>query len=412
VSRDITHDLSPDQSGSLPLGAVVEDGQRLLFDTLLDGVLLADKEGRIVDWNRGAEQLFGYRRDEILGERASVLRDPAFGAQLEADVRDTLQRKGRWEGEGPFRRADGALGVAHAVVVAQRDRSGAIIGYLGVSRDVTARRALEEQLARTRRLESVGQLAGVLAHDFNNALTVIRSYGELVRESLSDRDPLRDDMQEIISAAVRAASLTRQLLALSRRELVTPRVLDVNEVVRDMAPLLDRLAGERIELTTVLATQPARVLADRGQLEQVMMNLAVNAREAMPNGGVLAVEISERALDAATARALRAPAPGPHVVISISDNGVGMDDQVKARMFEPFFTTKAIGEGSGLGLVTVQSIVTQAGGVVRVESSTNAGTTIEVLLPRADDSLAPTAVAPAATTSPGAREPMQERADT
>jgi CheY-like chemotaxis protein len=241
---------------------------------------------------------------------------------------------------------------------------------------------VEEQLRQAQKMDAVGQLAGGVAHDFNNLLTVITSYGQFLLNALPEQDPRRSDAHQITQAAARAASLTRQLLAFSRRQVLQPQVLDLNEVIGEMQNLLRRVISEDISLVTQLENGIGAVRADRGQIEQVVMNLVVNARDAMVSGGVLAISTRLVHLDTAYARRHAGVNPGRHVVISVRDTGVGMDVQTQQRMFEPFFTTKAKGKGTGLGLSTVYGIVRQSGGHIDVRSSVGRGTTIDIILPQ------------------------------
>jgi PAS domain S-box-containing protein len=282
-------------------------------------------------------------------------------------------------------RPDGSTRTIHARGRLQRDAAGGTQRVLGSAQDVTDRVELEEQLRQSQRLEAVGQLAGGIAHDFNNLLTVITSYAALLLEDLGPSHEKRNDIQEIARAAERAATLTQQLLAFGRRQLLQPRVLDVNHTVTELERMLRRLLTADIELVTVLDPGLRPVRADPGQLEQVLMNLVVNARDAMPSGGTLTVETANVAIDGSYAgRHASAVRPGPYVRLAVSDTGHGMDDATQAHIFEPFFTTKESGKGTGLGLSTVYGIVTQSGGYVWCYSEPGRGTTFKIYLPHAD----------------------------
>ena len=252
----------------------------------------------------------------------------------------------------------------------------------GAFQDITERTRLEAQMRQSQKMEAVGQLAGGIAHDFNNVLTAIRGYAEFARRGLEDGERRRADLDAVIANADRAAGLVRQLLAFSRRQVLQPRVLDPAEVMEGIAPLLRRLLGEHIVLTTHAAPGLGRVRVDPGQLEQVIVNLAVNARDAMPGGGQLDIEFSNIDLGPRYAATHLEMAPGPYVLLAVSDTGSGMDAETRAHIFEPFFTTKEVGKGTGMGLATVYGIVKQSGGFIYVYSEPGAGTTFRTYLPR------------------------------
>jgi signal transduction histidine kinase len=303
-----------------------------------------------------------------LAERAPVRRD------IELVMRSTGERRS-------FSLTLGALGPDRVLAHAE---------------DTTERRRLEEQLRQVQKMDAVGRLAGGVAHDFNNLLTVITSYSELALLGMGDDDPHRGDVVAIRDAAFRAASLTRQLLTFSRRQVVRPAALDLNAVVDGIAPMLRRLIGAEVEIVRKAARPLGRVSADRGQVEQVLINLAVNARDAMPGGGTLTLTTADVELDEQYA-ALHPPASaGAHVMLAVSDTGHGMDETVRARVFEPFFTTKEVGQGTGLGLSTVYGIVRQSGGHIAIYSEPGHGTTVKVYLPRVTAAEAAPAELPAA----------------
>jgi signal transduction histidine kinase/CheY-like chemotaxis protein len=280
---------------------------------------------------------------------------------------------------------DGARRIWNSTRGVYRDGTGAACGVIGISRDVTELRQLEEQLRQSQKIEAVGRLASGIAHDFNNLLAIIKSYADFLVQSLAPDDSRHDDVEEIRAAADRAAALTRQLLVFSRRQEVAPAPLDLNRVVSDMERMLRPLLIHGVELRLMLepALWPAR--ADAGQMEQVLLNLAVNARDAMPEGGVLAIDTGNMVLDEHAARARGELRPGDYVSLAVRDTGIGMDEAVRAHIFEPFFTTKPLGQGTGLGLPTVWAIVQAAGGHVDITSAPGRGTTVRVLLPRARD---------------------------
>jgi two-component system, cell cycle sensor histidine kinase and response regulator CckA len=266
-----------------------------------------------------------------------------------------------------------------------RGANGGIEGVICTALDVTDRKQLEEQFRQAQKMEAIGRLAGGIAHDFNNLLMVIQGYGDLLVERMHVRDPLRKNVEQIQTAAQRATSLTRQLLAFSRKQILAPKVLDVETVVKDMEDILRRLIGEDIELEVISSPQLGQVKADRSQIEQVVMNLAINSRDAMPKGGRLLVEMANVEIGSNYSQPPSVVAPGKYVMLAVADNGHGMDRETKTHIFEPFFTTKEKGKGTGLGLATVYGIVKQSGGYIWVYSEPGMGTTFKIYLPRIDE---------------------------
>ncbi|MEZ5102563.1 MAG: PAS domain S-box protein [Thermoleophilia bacterium] len=357
---------------------------RSLFERANDLIATFDLEGRVTDVNGMAEAFTGYRREELLGMVFLDLVAP------EDRPRAAWQRERKLRGlattttyELEIVRKDGCR-LAIDISSSRLDEGGSAVGFQAICRDVSERRELEKQLGQSQKMEAVGQLAGGVAHDFNNLLTAIRGYAELLLARL-DRDGAPDgprrDAEEIMRAAERASGLTRQLLAFSRREISRREPVDVNALVRGVEGLLRRTIGEQIELTTALDAPLPCVEADPGQLEQVVLNLALNGRDAMPAGGKLLLETRLVHLDAEYARRHAGVAPGPYVRIAVSDSGSGMPEEVRARAFEPFFTTKPRGQGTGLGLAIVYGIVRRAGGHVFLYSEPGRGTSAKVLLP-------------------------------
>lgn len=265
---------------------------------------------------------------------------------------------------------------------ALRDTDGVIQGVIGVALDITERERLTDQLRQSQKMQAVGELAGGVAHDFNNLLMVVKGHSQLLLDRLPDSSPLRPGAQEIEKAADRAASLTRQLLAFSRKQVLQPRVLDMNEVVNGMIRMFSRVIGENIDMAFVPAADLARVKADPGQIEQVLLNLVVNGRDAMPTGGRLTLETSNVELDRSYAVSHASVEPGAYVMLSVTDTGCGMSEETQSRIFEPFFTTKGPGKGTGLGLATVYGVVKQSGGYIYVYSEVGRGTTFKIYLPR------------------------------
>jgi len=354
-------------------------------------------DGRFLDANGAFLRLTGYSRDEVLGKTAlefGFWADPADRArvvgQLTAGSAQNLS--------ATIRTKDGT---ARDILVSfERFTLGGKVCMLSLVNDVTESRRLEGQLRQAQKMEAVGRLAGGVAHDFNNLLTVITSYSDLLLEDLGADDPKRDDVDQIRKAAQGAAALTRQLLAFSRQQVLEPKVLDLKATIAGTEKLLKRLIGEDVQLTTAFAPDLGAVKADPGQLEQVIMNLAVNARDAMPGGGRLTIEAANVDMDEAYVRGHAPARPGRYVMLAVSDTGTGMDAQTQARIFEPFFTTKESGKGTGLGLATVYGIVKQAGGFIWVYSEPGHGASFKVYWPRLDEQAEPEPARPA-TRAPG-----------
>ena len=344
------------------------------------GICRCDSTGKLLDVNPAFLELLGYSSaEELIGQHAY---DLYADADQWFDLADFLRASTPFKGlTAEWKRKDGSTtGVRVSGRSVTNGRQEGVVFEL-FSEDVTERRTLEQQLRQSQKMEAIGRLAGGIAHDFNNLLMVISGYSEFLIERLGGQPELRSPAQEIASASERASSLTRQLLAFSRKQMLAPKIVDLNGVVTENLKLLTRVIGEDIDLVMTPATDLWPVRADSGQIEQVIMNLAVNARDAMPSGGKLTIETSNVTLDEEYARFHAPLRPGDYVMLALTDTGAGMDTDTQSRIFEPFFTTKGT-KGTGLGLSTVYGIVKQSGGYIWVESEVGKGTTFNIYLPR------------------------------
>jgi two-component system cell cycle sensor histidine kinase/response regulator CckA len=349
---------------------------------LLDAL---DVDGRIIFWNEECERVTGYTTEEVLG-------DPAIIEKLYPDIEYRTRMMREWAEKGNrYRDWEWTLtckdGSKRTIAWSNISDQFPIDGWprWGIGVDVTERKQLEQQFMQSQKMEAIGRLAGGIAHDFNNLLTVIAGYTEVVLGELSSSHPHRPALEQIRRAGDRAASLTRQLLLFTRRQLLEARPLDLNHVVRDMDRMLRRVIGDELELAILAAPEPCPVKIDPGQVEQVLMNLAVNARDAMPGGGRLTVETAPIEISARPFGRRSALDPGSYIVLRVTDTGIGMPPDTLSHIFEPFFTTKAPGQGSGLGLATVFGIVQQNKGHIEVSSATGLGTTFTIYLPRTNE---------------------------
>jgi PAS domain S-box-containing protein len=363
-----------------------------LYNNAPVGYFEYDAQGRITSINRTELEMLGYAFEEMIGQPVwkFIVEEEIARQQILAKLAGTMPSvRGL---ERTYRRKDGTTFPA---IVEDRlilDSEGKIKGIRATIQDITERKkaeqemvVLQEQLRQSQKMEAIGRLAGGIAHDFNNLLTIIKGYTQLSLLEMREGDPLRANLEEVKNATDRAADLIRQILAFSRRQVLDMMILDLNMVMGDLDKMLRRVIGEDIELVTQLAEDLGRVKTDPGQIQQVIMNLAVNARDAMPNGGKLTIETANVELDEAYARAHVAVKPGRYVMLSVSDTGVGMSAEVRDQVFEPFFTTKEKGKGTGLGLSTVYGIVKQSGGNIWVYSEPGKGTTFKIYLPRVDE---------------------------
>jgi PAS domain S-box-containing protein len=385
-----------DQAGTILLRFHPKDGPGLLsaaqrqFAILVNGVIdyaifMLDPEGRVASWNAGARRIKGYADHEIIGRHFSAFytAEAKLAGEPERMLR-VARENGRSEAEGWRVRKDGTRFWANVVIDAIRNPSGNIIGYAKVTRDLTERRAHEERLRQAQKMEAVGQLTGGIAHDFNNLLTIIGGNIESLQRHMPEDSPdrLRRYAENSLQATRRAGLLTQRLLAFSRRQPLAPKPVNVNKLVSGMSEILIRTLGEDIEVETVLAGRLWMVEVDPNQLESAILNLAVNARDAMGSRGKLTIETANGFLDEAYAAMETEVKPGQYVAIAVTDTGSGMPRDVAERAFEPFFTTKPIGQGTGLGLSQVYGFVKQSGGHVKIYSEAGEGTSVKIYLPR------------------------------
>jgi len=375
------------------LAAIVESSE--------EAIVCADPDGVILAWNPAAERLFGWSAAEAVGRSNFRLVVPPDRLAESLDRVGRIRLGERLAPLETVRLRKCGEPVRVSVTVSAVRVAGRVVGLAAMYRDDTERGRLEEQLRQAQKLEAVGRLAGGVAHDFNNLLTIISGYSELMLASLAAGDQNRSLVKEIYDAGERAAQLTRQLLTFSRKQVVEARLIDLNEVVAKAEKMLRRLIGEDVRLVAKLGAGLRRVKADPGQVEQVIVNLAVNARDAMPTGGLLAIETADADLDEADAARRAGVPPGRYVRMAVSDTGRGMTDEVLARAFEPFFTTKGADKGTGLGLATVFGIVKQSGGHVCLTSEVGRGTTFRVYLPAVEDAAGPPLVGSQATVPTG-----------
>ena len=359
----------------------------LIGESAADMIAVVDVNGRRLYNSPSYQKLLGYSAEE-LGSTSSFEQIHPDDRQKVADA----AREARQSGVGRrveyrFRHKDGHWLILESTASVAKGSNGEAEKLVIVNRDITERRQLEAQLSLSQRLEAIGRLSGGVAHDFNNLLGVIIGYSEALQQRMSPDDPHREAIDEIRNAGQRAASLTQQLLAFSRKQVLEPKVLDLNTIVSDVEKMLARLIGEDISLKLVLSSDLAHVKADRSQIEQVLLNLAVNARDAMPQGGELVIETSDVALDETAAWRRPYLVPGRYVLLRVTDTGCGVDAALQARIFEPFFTTKGKGKGTGLGLATVYGVIKQSGGYILVDSEAGKGSTFEIYLPRVEEDL-------------------------
>jgi two-component system cell cycle sensor histidine kinase/response regulator CckA len=383
--------------GTLMVHAVTRDiGQRKRAEETLrrlatvieqsaDGVVILDTDGLIEYVNPAYERITGKTRDEVIGTIFGFFEKTVKNANIHDEVMGSLIGGHTWSGTLQSIKKDGKPFNENITISPVFDTLGAVINYVAIKRDITRQVALEQQVLQSQKMEAIGQLAGGVAHDFNNLLTAILGYSEILRNNLEGQDRLKRDVDEITKASNRAAGLTRQLLAFSRRQIIQPKVLDLNSIVNELNKMLRRLIGENVELATEIDNNLWQIKADPGQIEQIIMNLAVNARDAIPGGGNLTIKTTNVSYDDLSEATRIKLTPRDYVLLAITDTGSGIPNEIIPHIFEPFFTTKEQGKGTGLGLATVYGIVEQNGGAIEVDSKIGSGTTFRIYWPRIAD---------------------------
>jgi len=382
-------------------GRELRDSQNrlaLIVDSSQDAIIGKNLDGIVTHWNKGAEQMYGYAAQEMIGRPITAL-CPKDRVDEIPGILDKIRRGERVEYFESVRITKDGRRVNVSISVSPiRDTDGRVVGASAIARNITAQKKIEDQLRQSQKMEAVGRLAGGVAHDFNNLLGIVTACTELLR-ARADAESI-EYLDNVREAAKRGAALTRQLLAFSRRQPVPPQVLDLNQRLTEVSKLLRPLMGDDVEVVLLPRTPTAVVEADAGQLDQIVMNLAVNARDAMPQGGKLIIETGVFDFDEGFAREHPPLVAGRYVMLAVSDNGSGMDEATRARVFEPFYTTKETGKGTGLGLATVYGIVKQGGGHNYVYSELERGTTFKIYLPCADHKLGVVPEVPAETLPP------------
>ncbi|MFQ5613333.1 MAG: PAS domain S-box protein, partial [Anaerolineae bacterium] len=367
-------------------------------------VLITDVNDNIIYVNPAFERVTGYSPAEVIGRSPHFLASGKHDEAFFQEMRDTINAGQVWRGRVTNKKKDGTLFTEDVTISPIRGKNGEVVNFVEVKRDVTRELELEEQYHQAQKMESIGLLAGGIAHDFNNLLTAINGFAKLLQYELPPSDPRQEMVEKILQAGQRAADLIRQLLAFSRKQIIAPRVLNLNTVVAEMDKMLRRILGEDIVLEIRLAPDLWPLIADPAQMEQVIINLAVNAHDAMPDGGQLTIETANVVLNETHVANHLELLPGDYVRLTVNDTGLGMSEEVLTRIFEPFFTTKEVGKGTGLGLATVFGIVKQNRGDIQVYSWERQGTTFRIYLPRAEDAAAASNRSRQADRIPGGAE--------
>ena len=389
--RDITERKAAERE-RLRLVAIIEWSE--------DAIVNKSSNGTVIGWNHGAERLYGYTAEEMIGRSISILFPPDHYKEYLRIMKEVRGGKRVPAFDTVRQRKDGVLINVSVGITPIETLDGEIVGASKHSHDIARIKKLEAQFIEAQKMEVIGHLAGGIAHDFNNILAVIIGYSDLIMARLEPGSPLREFTEEIQHASDRAVGLTQQLLVFSRKQTVKTVVLDLNDVMQDLDKMLQRLIDENITMTIIPGKQTGLVKADAGHVGQVLMNLLVNARDAMPNGGKLIITTENVTLNPSDALSHGGAIPGDYVMLSVRDSGTGMTEEVKKHLFEPFFTTKPLGKGTGLGLATCQTIVQQCGGHIEVQSELGKGTAFKIYFPRVEPLMDPPAK-PVAMPAPG-----------
>ncbi|MGO9952954.1 MAG: PAS domain S-box protein [Dissulfurispiraceae bacterium] len=380
--RDIialSEDITERKKGEVCLSAS-EEKYRSIFEETKDVIFISSPEGKFVDINPAGLEWLGYASLEEL-RKIDIRNDLYVNAQDRVVFQQLIERQGYVKDfEVQFKKAPGQQITVRITATAIRDEKGRVINYRGIIRDVTLEKTLEHQIVQAQKMEAVGQLAGGIAHDFNNILSAITGYGHLVLTQMQEDSPLRPYVEQILDSSERAAMLTQNLLTFSRKQIINPQPGRINEILRKVTPVLSKLIREDIELKLELSAEDSTVIVDRLQIEQVLMNLVTNARDAMPDGGILTISTEKMFMDATFIEAHGYGKIGKYVVISVEDTGAGLDEMTKAKIFEPFFTTKEVGKGTGLGLAMAYGVIKQNNGFINVYSEVGKGTTFRIYL--------------------------------
>ncbi len=377
VTRDITERKRSEAE---------KDLLRLAIEHSVEAIMITDTEGTIVYVNPAFEKTSGFSRDEAVGSSTSILESGYHPGDFFEKMWETIRGGNTWQGRFVNRKKDGSYYTEESSIAPVFDENGCIIYFVAAKRDVTYETELEQQLLQSQKMEAVGQLAGGIAHDFNNILHAMMGYCEMLGASIDEESEQYEFVMELQKGTERAADLTRKLLTFSRRQVIELRNVDLNEIIRDMLKLIGRTIGEQIELRASLREGHLFIHADTGQIEQVLMNLCVNARDAMPEGGRIMIETSRVQAGSDQDQPLSTLGKGDYALMTIIDTGCGIDKMIRSRIFEPFFTTKEVGKGTGLGLATAYAIVTQHNGRISVESEEGRGAAFRVYLPLMEES--------------------------